>query len=182
MIINIPLLKQKGNLTSGPNALRMISHNLGNNISEIEVEKLIDYKEGKDNPVINLALAAKKLGFEVELNTVNPQSKKENETESKKTGIKLNSKNLDRKEILSLVNKRITPLVLLNWNIVSRNPQAGFNEQYVVLCGYDSKFAYVNNSGGKKGMKLQAIPLDIFNKARTSSGMKEATIIITSKN
>jgi ABC-type bacteriocin/lantibiotic exporter with double-glycine peptidase domain len=202
MIIRLPLLKQKGRPTCGPVSLRMILHILGNKISQAELEKIINYKEGKGTSTIKLALAAKKLGFDTELKSIHitPQKEtleleyyKKNGDESiesltklveeaKKAGVKLTEKSLNITELSTLLNKKLTPIVLLDWNIIKREPQRGFLGHYIVLCGFDNKFVYVNNSAGKNGRRLQAIPRRVFDKARKSLGTDEDILIISKSN
>lgn len=99
--------------------------------------------------------------------------------EAKQAGVKFKEETLTLNQLLSLINKRTVPIIILDWNIIANNKYKGFMGHYVALCGFDNKFVYINNSSGKNGRRLQSIPRRIFDKARRSQGTDENILIIS---
>jgi len=202
MKLKIPLFKQKGRPTCGPVSLRMALAYLGKNISEQELEKLIVYKEGKATFSIQMALATKKLGFDVTLickNIIPPkedfetkffkefvvetqESLKDMIREANTLKVNISLKSLALEELLKIINKKTLAIVLVDWNIIKHREDLGFAGHYVILTGFDDKFVYVNNSSGRKGTRNQAIPRGIFDKARKSKLADEDILIISKQN
>ena len=198
MRIRIPLAKQRGRPNCGPACLWMILSYFDDKISLPDLEKEIGYKEGKGTSSIKLAVAAKRRGYEVKLLTTSIEPNKNNLKmdyyktymdedaaglsklieEARKLNIKMIEKSLGLKELCSLITKSSIPIVLLDWNIIRKQSQNGFMGHYVDLIGYDQRFVYVNNAAGRKGMRMQAIRRNIFNKARKATGTDEDIILI----
>ena len=201
MRIRLPLARQKGRFNCGPASLKMVLSYFGNKISLKDLEKEIDYKEGKGTSPIKLALAAKKLGYEVLILTKNIIPQKEIlemdyfkrymdediekikllAEEAKKLKIKMFEKSIGLNELLSFINKNSIPIVLLDWNVVRNREKGGFMGHYVPLVGFDNNSVFVNNSAGRKGMRLQRIDKGIFDKARKARGTDEDILIVYGK-
>lgn len=199
MKLNIPFYKQTNPLNCGSIALKMVLEFLGKKYSEEELDKLLDLKEGKGLMTIELAIAAKNLGFEVEFYTkhlVMPESHFEHEfyqkhasTDvqgtmellqiSKETGVNLFEKSLSLKEIENKVNKNSIPILILDWDKVQ--PRTGkYQGHFVPIVGFDDENVYVHEMGKNKTPYFQ-IKKEVFENARKADGTDEDTLFIIKK-
>ncbi|MFA7707357.1 MAG: C39 family peptidase [Candidatus Pacearchaeota archaeon] len=201
MKIRLPLISQKGRPNCGPASLKMIFSYFGNKISIQDLEKELGYKEGKGISTIRLAITAKKLGYEVLLLTNSIMPRKENfeldfykkysdedfnglkllADEAKKLKVTMVEKSISLGKLLSFINKKTIPVVLLDWNIIRNQEKEGFMGHYVPLVGFDADSVYVNNSGGIKPTRFKKISKSTFDKARKARGTDEDILIISRK-
>jgi len=197
MTLRLPIFKQKGRPTCGPCSLRQVLHYFGTKLSQADIEKLVDYEEGKPTLSIKLALAAKKAGYDAELMSIHIKPSKETfdreyykqniedymETviklteEAKKLGVKLTEKSITLEKLLPLISKDRIPIVLVNSRTIKKEP--GFMGHYLTLVGFNNKFVHVNDSAGKNGRRMRIIPRNLFENARKSKGTDEDILIVS---
>jgi hypothetical protein len=101
--------------------------------------------------------------------------------EAKKLKVKIFEKSIDLTRLLSFIDRRSIPIVLLDWNIVRNREKEGYMGHYVPLVGFDNNSVYVNNGAGRYGKRLQQIDKRTFDKARKARGSEETVLIIFKK-
>lgn len=198
MKLKVPFYKQTTKTNCGPVALKMILEFLGKQFSVEEIEKAASIREKEAVFTIQLAIAAKKLGFNVNFYSKNLRLNEENLTldfykkntsvlsrdidnlitEAERLGVKLHERVIDNDEIISFISIDSVPIIILDWSVIIEKPERGFVGHFVPIVGHDKKNFYVHNHGFLKPEPFLKIKKEIFEKARKSAGTDEDILVI----
>jgi len=198
MKIKVPFYKQTTEKNCGPVALKMALEFLGKQFSVEEIEKAANTKEKESVFTIQLAIAARRLGFNAEFYSKNLRLNEESLKlefykkntslvskdidnflkEAEKLGVKSYKRQVTNEEITSLISGNSVPIIILDWSIVIEKPERGFVGHFVPVVGYNKESFYVHNHGFLNPKPFLKIKKDIFEKARKSLGTDEDILII----
>ena len=189
MKLEVPFIQQTTKFNCGPVALQMIFSYLGGNEPLDVLEEKCGVKDGKAVSTLSLAICAKELGYDVELNSdsfeideslmdmeyykehggVNwVEEVKKLIEEAKEKDVKLSEGGLELSDILNKVSKDCVPIILLDWNVIKGIE--GYNGHFVPIVGYDDKNILIHNQGMLNPTSFLEIPRDVFDKARNAKG------------
>jgi ABC-type bacteriocin/lantibiotic exporter with double-glycine peptidase domain len=140
--LNVPLIKQKENLTCGPAALEMVLRFYGKNLSqELIIKKIGGVKKSYGVRTIKLAEFARSLGFNVRCFSYNKKLSKG------KAEIKVPSE----KEIVDLLKNKIPLILAVNSSILFDKEKFSKKGHFIVLTKYSNKkFWYNDPLNGKE--------------------------------
>lgn len=194
MILDVPYIKQKRHNDCGQVSAHMITSYFNGFTTDSYdlICEMSSYKSDSDYTFsINLAIALKKLGHNVDLFT-NPQKASSGlefyhgksydtslEKEFVDLGGQIKETSLVLEEILNKFSKTTVPLVLLNIKRI-RNKN-GFYGHFVPIVGYDDDFLYVHNPSDI-GSSFFQIDRKTFDKARKDVGTDEDIIFVSKQN
>ena len=199
MKLNIPFKKSIKDTECGPRALQMVLKYFGKNYSINKLSKLTKQLPSGLTWTQGIAVAAKKLGFNVKIfsksnflheekriNYYNKLSKdegikvlKELIRESKRLKIPTEEKNLSINQLKKLITPNSIPIALINWFVLSK--RKGYSGHFLTLSGYDRENIYVHNPGIANAQEFLPIKNRLFKKAWESPGTDKDLIVI-SKN
>lgn len=196
--LNIPFYLQTTKMNCGPVALKMALEFLGEKYSIEELEKLTEIKEGKAVFTIQLAIAARKLGFKVDFFTkflgMNPEnlnldfykkytaervSLEERFLHAKNLGVKIEEKTISLPEIIDNIKEDRIIILILDWNVIKG--VENYQGHFVPIVGYDEENIYVHNHGFLNPTAFLPISKKLFEKARKAKGTDEDIMIIYRK-
>jgi len=197
MKLDVPFYLQTTPFDCGLTALRMILTYID---KDIDLEILKHQNNIKDNEAIltiQIAITAQLLGYkttffskQINFNESNLsldfykkhpnilQKSKELIKKAEDIGVKLEEKHLSLKEILEKIKEDCGAIILLDWNIVNKVENKGYQGHFVPIVGYDEENIYVHNHGFNNPTKFLAIKIGIFEKARKAEGTDEDIVFI----
>lgn len=201
MKLNVPFYRQTTPLNCGPVALKMAFSYLGVEIDTKEIEKAVGIKDGKAVSTTRLALASASFGFKTKIlsnslgidlenldldfykkyaeeNYVKEQEKLRQEAISK--GVEMQEKTISIQELLSYLNEDSIPIVLLDWNIISKK-FGSYYGHFVPVVGYDEENIYIHNHDLANPREFMSIKKEFFDKARKAKGTDQDILIISRK-
>jgi len=198
MKLKVPFYEQTTEQNCGPVALKMVLEFLGERFSVEELEKAANTKEKEAVFTIQLAIAAKRPGFNVDFYSKNLKLNEENLNlefykkntslvskdinkflrEAEKLGVKLHERAVNREEITSFISKDSVPIIILDWSIITEKPEKGFVGHFVPIVGYNKDSFYVHNHGFINPKPFLQIKKETFEKARKSLGTDEDILVI----
>lgn len=199
MKLKVPFFKQTKITNCGPTALKMILAYFGEDFEVSYLESKTKTKEGKGVSTIHLAIVASSLGYKTKFysknTTFNPKNLKldfykkysdldlkqseELVKNAKERGVEVYEKTLSLNKVLSLLTENCVPIILLDWNILTK--KEGYHGHFVPIVGYDEKRIYIHNHGFNNPKKFMPISKDIFDKARKANGTDEDILFIYKK-
>ncbi|MBT3865599.1 hypothetical protein HOF78_00675 [Candidatus Woesearchaeota archaeon] len=189
MKLEVPFIQQTTKFNCGPVALQMIFSYLGGSESLDILEEKCGIKDGKAVSTLSLAICAKELGYDVELNSdsfeideslmdldyykkhggVNwADEVKRLIEEAKEKGVKLTEGKLELKDILDKISEECIPIALLDWNVIKGKEE--YLGHFVPIIGYDEENVLVHNQGMLNPTSFLEISRDVFDKARNAKG------------
>lgn len=197
MKLEVPFYPQTSATNCGAAALQMVLAYFGKQLRLKQIEDSAGIEPGKGLHTIQLALAARRLGFSSMLCTkslgLNPahknmefykkyssmnESRMENfVTQARAVGIRLDERSVGLKELLSYVHRDSLALVLLDWNMITK--KEGYQGHFVPVVGYDEEFVYVHNPGLGSGQSFVPLKKTVFDEARKAQGTDEDVLVIT---
>lgn len=200
MKLDIPFYKQTTELNCGPVALRMVLAYFEKDLGLEILEKITGIKKGKAISTIQLAIASARLGYQTEFfskhiyfNEDNLklefykkysdiiQQSKQLVKDAKKAGVKIEEKSMNLETLLKKIGNNRVPIILLDWNVINRRKEKGYQGHFVPIVGYDKNNVYVHNHGLENPFPFLPIKKSIFEKARKANGTDEDIIIIHRK-
>lgn len=200
MKFEVPFLEQRTAYDCGPTTLQMVLEYIGKKpYDREELQNLVDSERSGATSTIALAVAAAKLGFEVELYTNNLGFNPENydldfykkvadspessqvkleklKSEAVKLNVKLIEKSISTEEILSKLKESCASLILLDWNKIKG--KEGYQGHFVPIVGYDEENVLIHNPGTFNPGKFIQIKKDLFDISRKAKGTDEDIIFI----
>ncbi len=200
MKLEIPCYEQASTFDCGVVSLKMIFDYFQSGISLEEIQKFANVKENKGATIIQLAIAAKKLGFDTSLYSIDEEFDetnlelefyKENAdlelykninkllAEMKSLGVSLVVGELKLDKLLSMLSKDSMLLILLDFNVI--RGEEGYRGHFVPIVGYDDENVYVHNFGKEFVEPNLAIKRDVFDKARKAKGTDQDLLVIRGK-
>ena len=196
MRLDVPFYPQTTEMNCGPYALKMVLAFFGEEISIQILEQRTGIKEAKGVMTIQIATAAALSGYRTEFYSkqlsLNPehlnlefyQKHQDLTLDSEKlihdalqAGVKLEERILSIEKVISHVNEKSIPIVLLDWNII-KGIRGKYHGHFVPIVGYDDTNVYVHNHGLKNPTAFFSIPKELFDEARKAQGTDEDILIV----
>lgn len=199
MKLEVPFYKQTSLVNCGPTALRMVLAYFGKDEGIKVLEEKTGIKKGKGISTIQIAIAAASLGFRTDFyskyilfNEENlkhkfyqkygdidllKQSKKLIE-DAKIAGVNIQEKTISLEKLLGFVKKDSVPIILLDWNVIKKRKERGYQGHFVPIVGYDEKNIYIHHHGLENPQKFMPVPKKIFDEARKAEGTDEDIMIV----
>ena len=197
MKLKIPFYQLTSKFNCGPIALKMAFEYLSNSKELKLIEEKTGINEGKGVLTIDLAIAAKELGFNVDfyskqlyfneehlkkefyqqhadITSTNDSIKIVNK--AREIGVNLHEETMTLEELISKINKKSVIIALVDWNVISG--KTGYYGHFMPIIGYDKKSVYVHNQSFTTPQESMKIKRELFDKARTSDGTDEDLVII----
>ena len=200
MFLPVPLYRQSSPLDCGPTNVRMVTAFLEKDVGIERIRELIDLKDGQGVSTIKLAIAAAKLGFSTsfystslffdtthgdldfykEHGDLNLEASKKLVREAEENKVDLHEQSLSLEDLLSFVNNKSIPIVLLDWSVIDERVK-GYMGHFVPIVGYDEEMVYVHNIGVDYGRENMPIKRETFERARKAKGTDEDILVISKK-
>ena len=200
MRLEVPFYKQTTKLNCGPAALRMVLAYFGQDVGLEVLEQRTGIKEGKGISTIQIATAAAISGYKTYFFSKHICFNKENlklefyqrysdavqqseqvVEDARNAGVILEERGMSLEELLGRIGENSIPIVLLDWNVVKRTREKGYQGHFVLIVGYDNEHVYVHNHGLDNPTPFLSIKRGIFEEARKAEGTDEDIIIIHRK-
>lgn len=198
MKLKIPFYQQTSKFNCGPTALRMVFDYLGKSKDLALIEEKVGISEGKAVSTINLAIAAKELGFNTEfyskqlyfneehlkkefyqqhadITSMNESIKIVNK--AKEIGVILHETTMTLDELLNKMSEKKLIITLIDWSVISG--KKGYQGHFIPIIGYDNKNVYIHNQSLTNPQESMSISRELFDKARIADGTDEDLVIIT---
>lgn len=139
-----------------------------------DVEALVGKSQSQALHTMNLAIAARKLGFQIQMYTKKlevhedienysgtVEDSKDKVEQAKELGVEIEQKQLFWEDIKKWMNKLFVPMVLVNMDIFRR--KKGYDPQYILVVGYEEDYVLIHNPLDTEFIKVKQ---DKFDDAR----------------
>lgn len=187
IIKNIDFIKQQKVNDCWPTALKTILWYFWKNININSLYMLTSYK-WNNIATINIAIASAILWHETIFYTKNLSVNwtKEKVEEAKNIWVEIGEKSLELDEIIDYINKDYIPVVLVDWNIITWDPNNTTRWHFVPVVWYSDKNIYIHSHWISNPDKLirayMPVKKDIFEKARKAEWTDEDILLVHKKD